>query len=248
MSGSGNAGRATLKATRSKIWAVIPVKEVQGAKQRLSAGVPDYLRGEFALTMLEDVLVAVSQARGLAGIAVVTVDQRAAVLSQKYGALILTGNARGGHSGAVAAAARQLAEEGIDGIMQLPGDIPLATADEFSTVLSMHGPAPSFTIVPSHDEFGSNTIIVSPPTAVPLTFGDDSFFPHLKTAKSLGIEPNIIRLPGIGRDIDNPTDLAEFASARSSTRTQAFLDRHGFPNWESGSTDSTQRNLRHGIA
>jgi 2-phospho-L-lactate guanylyltransferase len=237
-----------LIAARSKIWAVIPVKEVQGAKQRLCAGVPDHLRAKFALTMLEDVLAAVSQAHGLAGIAVVTVDPRATALSQKYGAMILTGNARGGHSGAVAAAAHQLAGEGIDGIMQLPGDIPLATADEFSAVLLRHGPAPSFTIVPSHDEFGSNTIIVSPPTAVPLTFGDDSFVPHLKTAKNLGIEPVVVRLPGIGRDIDNPADLTEFASARSSTRTQAFLDRHGFPNWESRLTDSAQRDSRHGIA
>ncbi|MGB6938126.1 MAG: 2-phospho-L-lactate guanylyltransferase [Xanthobacteraceae bacterium] len=227
-----------MKRAAPKIWAVMPVKEIQGAKQRLSAGVPEGLREALVLTMLEDVLAAISQAKGLAGIAVVTLDPKATTLAQNYGARILTGNARGGHSGAVAAAARQLAEEGIDGILQLPGDIPLATADEFSRALLMHQPAPSFTIVPSHDEFGSNTIIVSPPTAVPLTFGDDSFFPHLKTAKSFEIEPVIVRLPGVGRDIDNPADLAEFARFRSRTRTQAFLDRHSFPHWKLSATKS----------
>jgi 2-phospho-L-lactate/phosphoenolpyruvate guanylyltransferase len=220
-----------LSAGRSDIWAVIPVKETPGAKQRLSSGVPAHLRQELALTMLEDVLAAVSQARGLVGIAVVTLDARASRLAQIYGARILTDNARGGHTAAVAAAAHELAAEGAGGMMQIPGDIPLATADEFSHVLAMHRASPAFTIVPSHDDFGSNAVIVSPPSAVPLTFGDDSFFPHLRTAKLHGIEPTVVRLPGIGRDIDSPEDLAVFASMNSATRTQAFLDRHGFVDW-----------------
>jgi 2-phospho-L-lactate guanylyltransferase len=220
-----------LTANRSDIWAVIPVKETPGAKQRLSSGVPAHLRQELALTMLEDVLAAVSQARELAGIAVVTVDAGATRLAQIYGARILTGNARGGHTAAVAAAARELAAEGAGGMMQIPGDIPLATVEEFSHVLSMHRASPAFTIVPSHNDFGSNAVIVSPPAAVPLTFGDNSFFPHLRTAKLHGIEPTVVRLPGIGRDIDSPEDLAVFARMKSATRTQAFLDLHGFADW-----------------
>ena len=103
-------------------------------------------------------------------------------------------------------------------------------AQEFSHVLSRHSAAPSFTIVPSHDNIGSNTIVVSPPTAVLLTFGDDSFFPHLRTARLCGIEPTIVRLPGIGLDIDSPDDLKAFARIRSATRTQALLDRNRFGN------------------
>ncbi len=208
------------------------MKETIGAKQRLSTAVPLHLRSEFALIMLEDVLDAVSQIRELAGIAVVTLDTRATSLAQRYGARILTTNARGGHTAAVAAAARLLAEEGAGGMMQLPGDIPLVTAAEISQILSMHRSGPSFTIIPSHDELGSNTVIVSPPTAVPLTFGVDSFFPHLRTARRCGIDPLVIRIPGIGRDIDNPDDLKVFARIASATRTQAFLELNGFANWE----------------
>lgn len=218
---------------RPNIWAVIPVKETTGAKQRLSNAVPEHLREELTLTMLDDVLKAVSLVSSLAGLALVTLDARATELGRRYGARILTGEARGGHTAAVAAAARLLAAEGVGGMLQLPGDVPLATADEISRVVLMHGGAPSFTIVPSHDEFGSNTVIVSPPTAVPLTFGDDSFFPHLQTARRCGIEPAVVRLPGIGRDIDNAEDLRAFASLRSVTLTQAFLDRNGYPNWGS---------------
>ena len=82
----------------SGIWAVIPVKEIAEAKQRLSTGVPPHLRQELVLTMFEDVLTAVSRSRGLSGVAVVTVDAEATKLAQFHGARILTADARGGHT------------------------------------------------------------------------------------------------------------------------------------------------------
>ena len=212
------------------IWAVIPVKETTAAKQRLGDAVPAHLRRAFVLAMLEDVLTAVAGARGLAGIVVVSVDEAAGECARRFGARLLTEDARTGHTGAVAAAARTLAGEGATGMLQVPGDIPLVTSNEISTVLAQHRAPPSFTIVPSHDDFGSNLVLVSPPTAVPLTFGDDSFFPHLRTAKNHGIEPQIIRLPGIGRDVDHAEDLRAFAQLHSNTRTQGFLDRNGLTN------------------
>jgi 2-phospho-L-lactate guanylyltransferase len=221
----------TLTANKSDIWAVIPVKETAGAKQRLAAAIPAHLRKELALTMLEDVLMAVSRADDLAGIMLATRDAAASRLADRYGARILTTDADRGHTAAVAAAARILAADGAGGMMQLPGDIPLVTPEEISLVLSRHRPAPSFTIVPSHDDFGSNAVVVSPPGAVPLSFGDDSFFPHLKVAQAHGIDPVIVRLPGIGRDIDNANDLSAFAAMHSATRTQAFLDQNAFADW-----------------
>ena len=214
------------------IWAVIPVKETSGAKERLADAVPRHLRPGLALAMLEDVLASVAKTlhqgpRGLAGIAVVTLDPAARALAQRYGARILTEDARGGHTGAVAAAARTLAAEGKHGMLQMPGDIPLVSADEISLLLAQRRPAPSFTIAPSHDDLGSNAVLVCPPTAVPLTFGDDSFYPHLRAAQACGIEPKIVRQPGIGRDIDRPEDIWAFVELRSHTRAQAFLERHG---------------------
>jgi 2-phospho-L-lactate guanylyltransferase len=214
------------------IWAVIPVKETAAAKERLADAVPRHLRPGLALAMLEDVLAAVAKTlhqspRGLAGIAVVTLDPAVQALAQRYGARILTDDARGGHTAAVAAAARTLAAEGRSGMLQMPGDIPLVSADEISLLLAVRRASPSFTIAPSHDDFGSNAVLVCPPAAVPLTFGDDSFFPHLRTAQACGIRPLIVRQHGIGLDIDRPDDIRAFAQLRSSTRAQAFLERHG---------------------
>jgi 2-phospho-L-lactate/phosphoenolpyruvate guanylyltransferase len=211
----------------SDIWAVIPVKETAAAKERLADAVPRHLRPGLALAMLEDVLAAVTRARGLAGIAIVTLDPAVRALAQRYDARILTDDARGGHTAAVAAAARTLEAEGRAGMLQMPGDIPLVAAEEISLLLALRRSAPSFTIAPSHDDFGSNAVLVCPPTAVPLTFGDDSFYPHLRAAQACGIKPLIVRQRGIGLDIDRPVDIWSFAQLRSHTRAQAYLERHG---------------------
>jgi 2-phospho-L-lactate/phosphoenolpyruvate guanylyltransferase len=208
-------------------WAVVPVKERDRAKERLAPLLMPELRRELALVMLEDVLAVLAASAGLAGLLVVTLDPAASLLARHYGARIVEDGARDGHTGAVTAAARLLTAEGCGGMLTMPGDIPLVAAHEISKIVAVHRPAPSFTIVPSHDEGGSNAILMSPPDAVPLRFGDDSFFPHLRAAEAQGITPTVLRLSGIALDIDNPADLALFARQPAPTRTRAFLADHG---------------------
>jgi hypothetical protein len=49
-----------------EVWAIIPVKETRGAKQRLAPLLPAPLRQALALAMLEDVLEAVAGVTGWA--------------------------------------------------------------------------------------------------------------------------------------------------------------------------------------
>ena len=211
------------------VWAVVPVKELAGAKQRLSSCLSPDERRTLATTMLEDVLDAVSAVPELAGVLVVTVDPAATSLASRYGARIVTEGAREGHTGAVTAAARLLVREGRAGMMTMPGDIPRLSSAEITATLAAHRAAPAFTIVPAHDDRGSNTVICSPPDAVPLRFGEDSFYPHLDAARGRGIDPLIVRQAGIGMDIDHPVDLVAFLrmSPSASTRTLAFLEQSG---------------------
>ncbi|MGB7973536.1 MAG: 2-phospho-L-lactate guanylyltransferase [Roseiarcus sp.] len=213
----------------TRIWAVVPVKEFEGAKQRLSSCLSAEERRTLATTMLEDVLEAVSAVREVAGVLVVTVDPAATSLVTRYGARIVTEGAREGHTGAVTAAARLLVREGQGGMMTMPGDIPRLSSAEVAATLAAHRAAPAFTIVPAHDDLGSNTIVCSPPDAVPLRFGEDSFYPHLDAARARGIEPLVVRHRGIGMDIDNPVDLVTFLKMSPAvlTRTLAFLEQSG---------------------
>jgi 2-phospho-L-lactate/phosphoenolpyruvate guanylyltransferase len=211
------------------VWAVLPVKEFEGAKQRLSSALSPDERRLLARTMLEDVLDAVSAVREVAGVLVVTVDPAATALATRYGARVVTEGAREGHTGAVTAAARLLVREGQAAMMTIPGDVPRLSSAEIAATLAAHRPAPAFTIVPAHDDLGSNMIVCSPPDVVPLRFGEDSFYPHLDAARARSIEPLIVRQPGIGMDIDHPIDLLAFLrmSPPVSTRTLTLLEQSG---------------------
>jgi 2-phospho-L-lactate guanylyltransferase len=208
----------------SGVWAVVPVKTFANAKSRLSAALPPEARRRLAQAMFEDVLDALGAARGLTGIAVVTVDPVARQVATIAGARVIDLFAQEGHTIAVNGAAALLASEGAEAVVTMPGDIPRVTAEEIATVIEARTGDREFIIVPAHDRRGSNTILSSPPGVVPLQFGNDSFLPHLAAARAIGIEPRVLQLPGIGQDIDNPEDLEAFMRTPSPTRTFALLE------------------------
>jgi 2-phospho-L-lactate guanylyltransferase len=205
------------------IWAVLPIKEMEFAKQRLAQLFSQDFRRKLALTMFEEVMRAVAGVSELSGIAVVTLDPAAADIAVRFGAQIWTDGARDGHTGAVTAAARRLAVGGA-GLLTLPGDIPLVSSADIRRVLRAHRSGRAFTIVPARDEQGSNTILCSPADAVPLRFGANSFFPHLDAARQCGLEPTILDLPAIALDIDEPSDVAEFMKVPSTSATRRCLE------------------------
>lgn len=206
------------------MWAVVPVKALGDAKTRLAPALTPSVRAALAQAMLEDVLDALARVRALAGAVVVTVDPVAEAVAERHGARVFGDDARAGHTRAVTAAARRLAAEGREGMLTLPGDIPSVRHDEIDALLARHGAAPAFTIVPAHDGRGSNAIVMSPPTVVPLAFGDDSFVPHVAAARAAGIEPVIARgFEGIALDIDCHEDVTALLRTGRPSRARALL-------------------------
>jgi 2-phospho-L-lactate guanylyltransferase len=187
-------------------------------------------RQQLACAMIEDVLAALAATAELASILVVTVDPAAASIAARFGARLSAQSANEGHSAAVACAARALAAKRF-GMLTVPADVPLVRAQDIHELLAAHrasltATGHAFTIVPAHDQRGSNAIVCSPADAVALRFGEDSFLPHLAAARKQGIEPVVLHLPRIARDIDTPEDLAALiAGGPSNTRTLALLSR-----------------------
>lgn len=213
------------------MWAVIPVKDLANAKQRLAEALDPSERRRLFRCMFEDVLATVSRARRLAGVMVVTRDATAAEIARERGARVLREDQNRGQSAAVGHAAAVLADEGVAGMLTLPGDVPLVTEEEIAAVLDAHGgahgAAPALSIVPARDGRGSNCMALTPPAVIPFHFGDDSFLPHLEEARRRGIAARVLELPGLGLDIDSPADLRELLRRPGAGAVHAYLETSG---------------------
>lgn len=213
--------------TGSGLWAVVPIKTIEHAKQRLSSLLSESERQYLFRAMVGDVLDALADATRLAGVVVVTRDTEAKRLAGDVGARILVEDEDNGHTAASSFGAQTLAKEGIAGMLQVPGDLPLLRARDIDKLIDAHKHAPAVTIAPSRDKCGSNGVACSPPHLLPLRFGDNSFYPHLERAKSLGVEPTIIENQGFALDIDTPDDLRAFLKAPFEGRTLTYLRESG---------------------
>ena len=213
--------------TKSGMWAVMPIKNIEDAKQRLAGVLERMERQALFRAMIEDVLEALSASKTLAGILVVTRDLEAKRLARIYGARVLIEERNVGHTAASRLGADTLAREGALGMLQVPGDLPLLSANDIDALIEAHGEAPAVTIAPSRDKLGSNGVACSPPDLLPLRFGDDSFFPHLKRARDLGVEPRVIERDGFALDVDTPDDLTIFLASPSTTRAYRYLVESG---------------------
>lgn len=212
--------------TTVPLWAVVPVKNMRQAKQRLAPLLTAEERHGLFRAMLEDVLAALQGVDALAGILVVTPDAEARVLAQRHGARVLDEPCARGHTAAAILGARTLAAEGAAGMLQLPADIPLVGGGDIRALLQAHAlTGPAVTLAPSRDERGSNAVACSPPDALPLAFGDNSFYPHLRRARELGIAARVVRRGGLALDVDTPADLEAFLATPSDTRAYAYLAR-----------------------
>ena len=131
-----------------KFWAVVPVKALAAAKQRLSGTLGQAMRRDLALAMLEDVLLCLAAVPRLDGIIVATIDDGAAALARRCGAAISREKAGDGHSEAVAAVANRLARGGA-AMLALPADIPLVRPADIARLIAAGELAPAFAIVPA---------------------------------------------------------------------------------------------------
>ena len=207
------------------MWVVIPVKKINNAKCRLKSVLSPVQRSEFFAMMLEDVLSILKDVPEIENVSIATVCTKAIKIAKKYDASILNTHYDEGQTSAITVSARTLEKNGVKKMLMLPGDIPLVKENEISKLINVHKSEPMMTIVPSRDKKGSNCIALSPPTAMPLSFGPNSYFPHIETARSLGLKINSIPLSGIGLDIDTPADLKELCKKPIRTKAQNFLNR-----------------------
>jgi 2-phospho-L-lactate guanylyltransferase len=202
---------------------LVPVKNLNGAKQRLATMLTQPQRTLLARAMVKDVCHALSEVPSHPAVALVTSDEYAIRLARQCGFETIRDDENLGETEAIAMATLQAEKRGAEFTLVIPGDIPLVTADEISAVLAA-APPEGTVLVPAADGRGTNAILRRPCALIPCRFGNDSFLPHRAAARATQKKLVVLDgLPGIALDVDRPEDLAELVEGKPRTRTQRLL-------------------------
>jgi 2-phospho-L-lactate/phosphoenolpyruvate guanylyltransferase len=201
---------------------LIPVKNLASAKQRLAGALDQHSRTELAQTMLRDVVEAVSGVPNRPPCALVTSDTFAVELARLYDLEVIPDLDNPGETAAIEMATSLCISRGIHSTLVIPADIPLIQPQELEQILANAQPEGSL-LVPAADGRGTNAAFRRPANLFPLRFGNDSFKPHLAAARATGKPCTVLKFPGIGLDMDNPSDLADLLSQPGATWSQTLL-------------------------
>jgi 2-phospho-L-lactate guanylyltransferase len=207
------------------MWAIVPIKSFDAAKQRLASVLSPDERRSLMLAMARDVLTALLRSQRLTGIVIVSRAPEADALAQSFG----TERFAESPDANLPAALTQAVEYSMEhlhakGIFIVPADVPLIQAMEIDQLLADHT---SVTLLPDTENIGTNGLICTPPNAIPLVFDGKSFKPHADGALEAGITPRIVPSSGFSLDIDTPGDLVALLRNNPGCQTGIYLEKSG---------------------
>jgi len=203
--------------------ALIPVKKLAESKSRLLSRLPDDTRQALTLAMLEDLIEALTQTRGIDRIAVTTPDETVALRAKAAGAEILM-RPEPGLNAALEDGRERLVPRGDDDLLFVLGDVAGALASDFEKLLaSPMDESPQVCLAPSADG-GTSALLHKPAGVIPCCFGRNSAARHRDAARAAGIAYHELELPSLVIDLDQPEDLEAFLETRGGgVRTRALL-------------------------
>jgi 2-phospho-L-lactate guanylyltransferase len=208
--------------------AILPVKRLGQAKQRLGDTLAPGGRAELAEAMIGDVLDALAEVPELDEVIVVSGEPRARRLAADRGATLVADPSDQGQSAAAMLGVRCALEHGMKRVLLVPGDCPALDGAEVTALLRHHDRSPGLAIVPDRHGTGTNALLIAPPDAVTPAFGPGSCARHVELARTAQIEPALDRLESLALDIDTGDDLEalrrelERHSARAPLTRQAL--------------------------
>ena len=201
-----SAVRARTSVT-SLTFAIVPVKSLARAKQRLGTALTADTRPRLVLAMLDDVLAALGRVPSIAKVVVVTRDERVAEAARRREAIVFAEPDGADMNAAIAAGLGEAHRLGAERALVIPGDVPLATPTDIEAVLRA-APRDSGAIAPDARREGTNALLLPLPAPFAPAFGIGSFEEHKRRAHTTGLSLVTVERDGLARDIDMPDDLA----------------------------------------
>jgi 2-phospho-L-lactate/phosphoenolpyruvate guanylyltransferase len=204
--------------------AILPIKNLDHAKQRLAIGLDPMPRRALVEAMFSDTLVALRRSTALAEVIVVSSDSRAQRIAEGYGATVVE-DTETGHSEAAILGIGFAMQRGADRVLLLPADCPLIEPGELDRLATWATPERAVVVVPDRHGSGTNALLLQPPDVIAPAFGDGSHARHLANARAAGVAAETVQLASLALDIDTPDDLAAAEQALADSRGGAAHTR-----------------------
>ena len=189
----------TSLASFGPVAVLVPVKTFSEAKLRLAPALDPAHRAELARAMATHVVTSAAPLPT----AVVCDDAEVAEWARDLGALVVWEPERGLNR-AVEAGVARLAAAGARRVVVAHADLP--RAGHLAWVARFTG----VTLVPDHNDNGTNVICVPGDAGFTFSYGPGSFARHGAEALRLGLPLRVVREPSLSHDVDLPADLLAF--------------------------------------
>lgn len=204
------------------VYAVIPVKNLNESKYRLSSVFSPHERRQLTLAMLRDVLKAVKDS-DISKIVVSANDPKVSQVARESEVFFFSPS-QDGLNPAIEEATNRCFKDGADSVVVLPADLPLLTSEEVNRFISF-GNGKSSSIVICHSwDWGTNALLLKSSKVILPCFGPNSFIEHICQALSNGISVGIYSSPGISTDIDCARDLRKLFEIENQTESKRVLE------------------------
>jgi len=202
--------------------AVVPIKTLSAAKQRLAGALATGARASLAQAMFSDVLASLRRSQRVEAIAVVTADVVANAVAHGERVTVLPDERQAGQSAAASIGIRYALASGFERVVLIPGDTPLLEAVELDELLDRcEADGIGCAVVPDRHGTGTNALVLTPPGALEPSFGEGSFNRHINHAKGAGLVHRADHVPSLAHDVDTPEDLAALSEALEGLRMSA---------------------------
>lgn len=207
------------------MWAIVPIKRFEQAKERLASVLKAPERKALMLAMARDVLCALSRCQRLCGILLVSRAPQAKALAEAFGMRQFAESAEATLPEALGEARDHAVEElGARGIFIVHADAPLIDPVEIDGLIAAHQ---GVTLLPDTKRIGTNGMICTPPDAIPFVFDGKSFSAHAEHARRAGLGPRVVDGSCLALDIDTPADLVQLLRRAPSSQTGTYLQNSG---------------------
>jgi 2-phospho-L-lactate/phosphoenolpyruvate guanylyltransferase len=204
----------------ARVTAIVPLKALSEAKQRLAGTLSPHARRELAAWMFGRVAAACTGAASIGRVLAVAGDAAAARVAAEHGIEVILEPRRGL---AHALAAADVAVAGDAATVVAAAVLALAEARDLDALCAAAGRGRVVVVAPT-DDGGTGALLRQPPAVIRPAYGPGSADRHLALARAAGAVAVRLVRPGLAADVDDEAGLRRIQSQAGLTGL-GVLDR-----------------------